>query len=497
MPPATPSPSRTTTRRPARRRLHRPRIALHHRTATPTAAAAPAPEPAPTAPRPVSSRGPFRATRDALAVRNFRLYVSSQVLTNTCGWAARVAQDWLVLSLTGSAALVGMTVTLQFLPMLLLGLLGGVVADRYPRRRLLMVTQSVFGLSTLVIGVLVLSGHIQTWHVLAAALLGGVATVFDNPSRQAFVHEVAGPEHLRQAISINSAVFQLGGLVGPAVAGGLISAVGEGWTFLLNATACLTAVVLLWVMRVSELTAAPVVARAKGQLREGLAYVRRTPRILWSVVLVGFVAVTGVNLATVLAAYTDQVFRTDAGGYALLTSMLAVGALTGALLSTRRKRGRLLHLVLLAAAVGVLQITASLMPSRPLFIATLVATGLLTLLYLTGSNTLVQTTVVGHVRGRVMALYVLVLLGAQAVSGTLIGWVCEHLGARAGMAACGVGPLLGALVVGLVLARRSDLRARDVARWATSRTRTGSMGSTGSTGSTGGTEAATSGTMAG
>ncbi|WP_262348301.1 MFS transporter [Cellulosimicrobium cellulans] len=455
------APSPTRTNRPAtatsrlRRTLHGPRLALHRRPAPVTdtpadAAAASQAAPAPAAPK------PRNATLAALGVRNFRLYVFSQVLTNTSGWAARVAQDWLVLSLTGSAALVGLTVTLQFVPMLLLGLVGGVVADRFPRRRVLMVTQSIFGLSTLTIGVLAISGHVQAWHVLVAAFVSGLATVFDNPARQAFVHEVAGPEHLRQAISVNSAVFQLGGLVGPAVAGGLISAVGEGWTFLLNAVACLAAVALLAVMRAAELTATPVVARAKGQLREGLAYVRRSPRILWSVVLVGFVAVTGVNMATVLAAYTDQVFRTDAGGYALLTSMLAVGALTGALLSTRRRGSRITHLVLLAGAIGLLQLLAAAAPSRPVFITVLIAMGVVTLLYLTGSNTLVQTTVAPHVRGRVMALYVLVLLGAQAVSGTLIGWVCEHLGARAGMVACGVGPLLGAVVVGLALARRSD-----------------------------------------
>ncbi len=454
------APSPTRTRRPATaatsrlsRTLHGPRLALHRRPRpgadTPADAAAAASS-APAAPK------PRNATLAALGVRNFRLYVFSQVLTNTSGWAARVAQDWLVLSLTGSAALVGLTVTLQFVPMLLLGLVGGVVADRFPRRRVLMVTQSIFGLSTLAIGVLALSGHVQAWHVLVAAFVSGLATVFDNPARQAFVHEVAGPQHLRQAISVNSAVFQLGGLVGPAVAGGLISAVGEGWTFLLNAVACLAAVALLSVMRTAELTATPVVARAKGQLREGLAYVRRSPRILWSVVLVGFVAVTGVNMATVLAAYTDQVFRTDAGGYALLTSMLAVGALTGALLSTRRRGSRITHLVLLAGAIGLLQLLAAAAPSRPVFITVLIAMGVVTLLYLTGSNTLVQTTVAPHVRGRVMALYVLVLLGAQAVSGTLIGWVCEHLGARAGMVACGVGPLLGTVVVGLALARRSE-----------------------------------------
>ncbi|WP_448061152.1 MFS transporter [Cellulomonas hominis] len=438
---------------PARRRP--PRTGSHRTTDTSgsaVSAGAPAVAPAPA------------GIRDTLRVRNYRLYVQSQILTNTGGWAARVAQDWLVLSLTGSAAMVGLTVFFQFLPMIAFGLVGGVVADRYPRRNLLMVTQSIFGLNTLAVGVLALSGHVQAWHVLAAAFISGMATVFDNPARQTFVHEVAGPGHLRQAISLNSAVFQLGGLVGPAVAGALISAVGEGWTFVVNAVACLVAVLLLAVMRTGELTVTPVVARAKGQLREGLAYVRRSPLILWSVVLAGFVSVTGVNMATVLAAYADQVFPTGAGGYALLNSMLAVGALTGALLSTRRRRVRLRQLVLLAAVIGGLQLVAATMVQRTFFVVVLVAMGAATLLYLTGSNTLVQTTVAPHVRGRVMALYVLVLLGAQGVSGLLIGWVSEHAGAHAAMAVGGAGPLLGALAVGTWIIRTEGLKARDVAR---------------------------------
>jgi MFS family permease len=382
--------------------------------------------------------------RDALGVRNFRLYVTSQVLTNTFGWAARVSQDWLVLTLTGSAAWVGLTVTLQLLPVLAFGLLGGMLADRVDRRKLLMVTQSIFGLS--------------------AATIGVLALAFDNPARQAFVHEVAGPAHLRQAISINSAVFQLGGLVGPGVAGVLINLVGQGWTFELNAIACLVAVVLLTAMRPSELTAPPRVERAKGQLREGLRHARRSPRILWATVLLGFVSITGVNMATVLAAWADGVFATDAGGYALLNSMLAVGALIGAVLAGRRRGGRLLTLVLLAAAVGTIQLLAAAAPSRPVFIVALVAMGLCTIMYLTSSNTLVQMTVAPHLRGRVMSLYILTGFGAQGISGTLIGWVCEHFGPRVGMVAAGTGPLLGALLVGLVLARRSDWDVRSALR---------------------------------
>lgn len=404
-----------------------------------------------------------RESFGSLAVRNYRLYVISQVLTNTFGWAARVAQNWLILTLTGSATLVGLTVLLQFGPMVVFGMAGGVLADRLDRRRLLMVTQTIFGLSTLTVGVLATAGRVEAWHVLAAAFVSGVATAFDNPARQAFVYESAGPEFLRQAISLNSAVFQLGGLVGPAVAGVLIEAVGEGWAFLLNAAAALVAVVLLVAMRPDELTPAPAVPRAKGQLREGLRYVRRTPRILWPVVLIGFVAVTGLNMATVLAAYADTVFVGGAGGYALLNSMLALGALAGALLSTRRQRLRLRHLVVLTALVGVAEVVLAALTQHTAFVVVLVALGTLQLLYITGGNTLVQETVADELRGRVMALYVLVSLGGQGLSGLIVGWVSEHVGAHVAMAVCAAGPLLGTVVVGIGIARTVGMRPRDAA----------------------------------
>lgn len=405
----------------------------------------------------------MRESFGSLAVRNYRLYVISQVLTNTFGWAARVAQNWLILTLTGSTTLVGLTVLLQFGPMVMFGMAGGVLADRLDRRKLLMVTQTVFGVSTLSIGVLAVAGRVEAWHVLLAAFVSGVATAFDNPARQAFVHESAGPEFLRQAISLNSAVFQLGGLVGPAVAGVLIEAVGEGWAFLLNALAAFVAVVLLVAMRPDDLTPAPAVPRAKGQLREGLAYVRRTPTILWPVVLIGFVAITGLNMATILAAYADEVFAGGAGGYALLNSMLALGALTGALVSTRRQRLRLRQLVVLTALVGAAEVVLAVLSAHTPFVVVLVVLGTLQLLYITGGNTLVQETVADELRGRVMALYVLVSLGGQGVSGLIVGWVSEHVGAHVAMAVCASGPLLGTLVVGLGVARTLGMRPRQAA----------------------------------
>ncbi|TDD67424.1 MFS transporter [Jiangella aurantiaca] len=409
-------------------------------------------------------RSHWRDTFASLRVRNYRLYVISQILTNTCGWMQRVAQDWLILSLTGNVAWVGLTVSLQLAPMLVFGLWGGVVADRFDKRKLLMITQSLFALSALMLGMLTLLGAIQPWHVLASAAFLGMAIVVDNPARQAFVPEVAGHQHLRNAISINSTVFQLGALVGPALAAVGIALVGEGWSFVVNALAGVVAVVLLVAMRASELSAAPAIERTRGQLREGLRYVGDKPVILWSVVLVGFVAITGINLATVLAAYADDVFGIGSAGYGLLNSCLAAGAVAGALASTRRKTLRLRTLVYTAGVLGVLQMVAGAVAWLPLFCVVLVAVGAASLLYLTGGNTMVQTAVAGTMRGRVMALYILVLFGAQAGSGTLIGWVAHEFGAHVAMVACGAGPLLGAVIVGAVLARKSRLTTRLILR---------------------------------
>lgn len=415
-----------------------------------------------TRPSPLLKITSLRDSFDSLRVRNYRLYVISQVLTNTFGWAARVAQNWLILTLTGSPTMVGLTVALQFGPIVFLGLLGGVLADRYPRRTLLTITQTIFGLSTLSVGVLAITGRVEAWHVLVAASVVGVATAFDNPARQAFVHETAGPQHLRQAIGLNSAVFQLGALVGPAVAGLLIGAFGEGWAFLLNAAASFVAVGLLIVMRTSELTPTVALPRAKGQLREGLAYARRSPTILWPVILVGFVGLTGVNLTTVLAAYADEVFETGAGGYALLNSMLAVGALTGALISTRRRRVRLRQLLLLSATIAVLEVVAAFVTQQAVFVALLVVLGTVTLVYIIGNNVLLQVSVADELRGRVMAIYVLVSMGAQAASGLIIGWVAEQAGPHVAMGVCAVGPAVGVVIVGWRMTRGLGMGPREV-----------------------------------
>lgn len=397
-------------------------------------------------------------TFPALRVPNYRLYVTSQLLTNPGGWMQRIAQDWLILQLSGNVALVGLTVTLQLGPMLLFGLFGGMLADRYNKRVILMITQSIFAGAALTLGVLVLTGLVQPWHILLSAFVLGLATVPDNPARQAFVVEIAGGDNLRTAISLNSTVFQLGALVGPAIAGVSIAAIGEGPAFLLNAAAGFIAVTLLAKMDPSQLRTAPKAEREPGQLRAGLRYVKDRPVILWTVVLIGFVALTGINLATVLTAYADDVFGSGAGGLGMLNACVALGAVIGSIASARRVKVGLRQLVYLALTLGTLQVVASLMQIQVLFMIVLVAVGATSLYYSTGGNTLIQMNVSPTMRGRVMAVYIMVFFGAQAASGSLIGFVADHLGAQTAMVVTGLGPLLGAAVVGTILAYSRGLR---------------------------------------
>jgi len=414
--------------------------------------------PPPTEPLPVlTTRPPWRHTFIALSVPNFRLWTAGNFVAMTAGWMQRIAQDWLVLELTGSAAAVGLTVAMQFAPMLFFGLLGGVLVDRFSKRALMVVTQSVFAVLSLGLAALTLSGAVEAWHVFAIAFATGLVTVVDNPARQVIVSELVGHRHLRNAISVNSSVFQLGGMIGPAISGVLLLAVGAGWAFVVNGVACVLVVGMLALLRTSQMTRTTPSARGRGQLREGLAYARSKPTIVVPVLLVAVYAVFGLTMPVLLASYAADVFDVGAGGYGLFNSMVAVGALTGALLSTRRATIRLRTVVLGLLATGVLQAVAGLLPGVVPFALVLVAVGLASLLFLTACNQLVQLSSNIGIRGRVMSLYVLVLLGGQAIGGPLMGGVVEAAGTHVGMVVAGGVPAVAAAVTALVLARRGQL----------------------------------------
>lgn len=422
----------------------------------PGADSAPAPKPTTTQPTP-PGRG---ETFSSLKIRNYRLFASGAVISNTGTWMSRITQDWLVLGLTGSATAVGITTALQFLPMLLFGLYGGVIADRYPKRNILLGTQAALGLCGFALAALTLSGHVQVWHVYLIAFLLGMVTVVDTPTRQAFVMEMVGPNDLRNAVSLNSANFQSARLIGPAVAGVLITAVGSGWAFLLNGLSFTAPLIGLLLMRTSELHHVERAPRGKGQLREGLHYVAARPELLWPIVLVGFIGTFGFNFPIWLTAFADDVFHAGPGTYGLLNTLMAAGSLTGALLAARRGTSRLRMLVGAALLFGVLEVAAGLAPTFWVFAALMVPIGVFGLTFNVTANSSVQLATDPAMRGRVMSLYMMVFVGGTPIGGPLVGWVTDTYGARVGFVAGGVISALAAVVVGLVLVRIGGHRLR-------------------------------------
>ncbi|MER7839329.1 MFS transporter [Streptomyces sp. NPDC096040] len=412
--------------------------------------------PAPTAPTTPASRR--SSMFGSLKVRNYRLFFAGQVVSNIGTWMQRIAQDWLVLSLTGSATAVGVTTALQFLPMLLFGLYGGVLVDRLNKRRALLVTQSAMALTGIALALLTLSGHVHVWHVYLAAFAVGLATVIDNPARQSFVSEMVGPDQLQNAVSLNSANFQSARLVGPAVAGLMITGVGTGYAFLFNGLSFVAPIAGLLLMRARDLHVVERAPRGKGQLREGLRYVSGRPDLLWTITLVGFIGTFGFNFPVYLSAFADDVFHAGAGSYSLFNTLMAVGSLAGALLAARRGTAKLRVMIAAAVAFGALELVAATAPSLWLFALLMVPIGMFGMTINVTANTSIQMGTDPAMRGRVMALYMMVFLGGSPVGAPIAGWITDAYGVRAGLAVGGAIAAAAAVVIGLVLARLGNLR---------------------------------------
>lgn len=408
----------------------------------------------------VSERLPWKHTFISLRVPNFRIFAIGHFIAVVAIWMQRIAQDWMVLELSGSVTAVGITVALQFLPSLLLGPWGGMVADRFAKRKILILCQGMAAVLAALLAALALSGAVEVWHVYAIALVLGLVTVLDQPARQVFVNELVGPTYLRNAISVNSTTFQLGGLIGPALAGWMLTAVGAGWAFAGNAVACCSTVAMLLLLRKDQLFVSEPAPKSKGMLREGLRYALGKPTIYWPWLMAGFIAVFAMSLPVVLAAFADHVFNAGAAGYGLLNALVALGALAGAVASTRRRRLRLRSVVFCAGMYGVMLCLAALAPSMPVFGAVMVLSGFWCLMFLTGSNQLVQISSNMGIRGRVMSLYIMVLIGGQAIGGPMLGWIAEHADPHVALLVSGGVPALAALTVAAILARKGSLSLR-------------------------------------
>mgnify|MGYP001233854926 CR=1 FL=1 len=401
-------------------------------------------------------RGAFAA----LSSRSYRIYIGGQSLSNTGTWMQSIAQDWLIFNLTHSSTAVGVTMALQFLPILLLGMHAGAVADRRQKRRILLTTQSLNAAATLALAVITISGAVRAADVYAFALLSGVIFAFDGPARQAFVTEVVPEHRLRAAISLNAAVFQATRLIGPAIASVLIATAGTGWVFAVNAVCYLGPTIGLLLLRPSDLQPAPPARKEQGSVATAVKYLRGRPDLLWTIFLVGMLGTFGLNFPIVLTAMAKSTFGGDASTYGLFNIVLGLGSAAGAVLAAAGSRPRTRAIVTTAALFGVLEATAALAPDLGVFLVLLVTMGFVNLVCQAMANASVQLAVDPELRGRVMGLYMLVFIGGTPLGAPTIGAITSHFGPRTGMLVCGAIPALAAVIVAVARGRSSRRRKR-------------------------------------
>jgi MFS family permease len=404
-------------------------------------------------------------TFSSLRIRNYRLFFVGQVVSNVGTWMNRIAQDWLVFTLTGNSPVaLGVAAALQFAPTLVLSLWAGVWADRMDKRRMLVVLQSGMAACAVVLGLLTVTGWVQIWQVYVLCLVFGCFVAFETPTRQSFVTEMVGSSQLTNAVALNSTSFNLARIVGPAIAGLMITWVGTGPVFWINAVSTIAVITGLVLMNPAELHRGPAVKRAKGQLLEGLRYVRGRPDLVVVLTLLFCVSTFAITFFTTLAVIAANVFHKDADGYGLLSSALAVGTLTGALLAARRSvRGKpkLRMLFISALGFGGLEITAGLMPTYLTFALALIPVGGVLMTFMNVANTSVQLSVSPEMRGRVMGLYMLVFLGGNPIAGPMTGWMADQFGGRSPLIIGGAAAMVASVVCVAVLYSRLKRKTAD------------------------------------
>jgi MFS family permease len=395
----------------------------------------------------------------ALSNPNYRRFAAGGAVSNVGTWMQRVAQDWLVLVLSGgSGAAIGITTGLQFLPFLLLMPVAGLVADRVSKRRLLQVTNAAMAVPAGVLGLLAVLGLAEVWHVYVLALVLGIGSAFDAPARQSFVSELVTPDELANAVGLNSASFNAARIVGPALAGLLIALLGggaeaTGWVILLNG---LTFAAPIWSLRhldVSRLDPATPVMRGPGAIREGIAYVRGRRDLQLVMLVVFFTGTFGLNFQMTSALMATQEFDRGPGGFGLLGSFMAIGSLAGSLLAARRAVVRPRLVVVAAVIFGLVEVAAAFSPTYAVYALVVPLIGLSAMTVVTSANAFVQLNTEAAVRGRVMALYLMVFMGGTPIGSPFIGWIGEQLGARATLWLGGSLTIAGALFAWLLLGR--------------------------------------------
>jgi MFS family permease len=398
----------------------------------------------------------------SMSVVNYRIWFAGALVSNVGTWMQRTAQDWIVLTqLTDyNATAVGIVMALQFGPQLVLMPWSGLIADRFDRRKLLMLTQTLMGLLGLGLGIITVTGVVELWHVYLFALALGVVAAIDAPARQTFVSELVPDDSLSNAVALNSASFNGARLIGPAVAGVLTVAVGAGWVFLINAVTFGFTVLAMMLLRTKDLRVQPRAPRERGQLVAGFRYVWKRPDIVVVLITVFLVGTFGFNFAIFTSTMATVEFGMGASEFGMLSSIMAVGSVAGALLSARRSRPRMRLVIGGAFFFGLTCTIAALMPTYISFAISLAFVGLTSLTLMTTANAYVQTTTEPAMRGRVMALYMAIFAGGTPLGAPLVGWVADLYGPRWAIGVAAVSGLVAAAVVMFWMIRYQRLRVR-------------------------------------
>ena len=391
----------------------------------------------------------------SLRVRNYRLYLGGQAISLSGTWMQSVAQGWLVLELTGSGTAIGLVLALQFLPVLFFGPLGGVVADRFDKRHILFITQAAAAVLATTLGLLVLFDVIRLWMVYLLAAGLGFVNLVDNPTRQTFIFEMVGPQQLTNAVSLHSVLVNVARVLGPAAAGALILTVGIAPCFLINGGSYLAVLIALAALRVADLRPSPRQPRRRGQLREGLRYVRTTPALLAPLLMMAVIGTLTYEFQVVLPLLARFTFGGDAGTYSTMTACMGAGAVVGGLLTAAAGRRRPTALALSAVAFGVVQMAAAWAPHLWLTLGLLVLVGAASISFLSLGNATLQLASAPEMRGRVMALWAVAFMGSTPVGGPIMGWIGENVGPRWALGLGGMAALLSGVLAYRSLARRA------------------------------------------
>jgi MFS family permease len=384
-----------------------------------------------------------RVTFAALSIPNYRRYYGGQSISLIGTWMQMTAQSWLVLTLTHSGAALGVIVALQTLPVLVLGPYGGVIADRVDKRRMMIALQSAMGVQALILGLLTVTGAVRVWEIGLLAAVLGFNNAFENPARQSFMMELVGPEHLRNAVSLNSVLVNAARSIGPAVGGILIATVGTGVCFLANAASFIAVVLSLTTLDASQLATVQPAPRARGQLREGLRYIRSTPALAVPLVMMAVAGCLTYEFQVSLPVMADRGLRVGATGFGFMTAAMGVGAVMGGLLVAARGKIGLRPLVLSALGFGTALSFATIAPSLPLELFALGVAGAGSIAFMSMGNSTLQLSSAPEMRGRVMSLWFVAFQGSTPIGGPLVGVTMTAFGARAGL---GLGAAVALLV---------------------------------------------------